>query len=65
MLAAVMRSHHTQTNEVGRCAVILPALPAAPIALIEVGASAGLCLLFDKYQYDYGTSLVGWATFRY
>jgi hypothetical protein len=46
----------TQTNEVGRCAVLLPALAAitGPIALIEVGASAGLCLYPDRYSYRYG-----------
>ena len=27
---------------------------ARPLALIEVGASAGLNLLFDRYGYDYG-----------
>jgi hypothetical protein len=27
---------------------------AQPLALIEVGASAGLCLLPDRYGYDYG-----------
>ena len=59
VLAAVMRSHHTQTNEVGRCAVILPALPKGPLALIEVGASAGLCLLLDKYHYEYGPTRIG------
>jgi hypothetical protein len=47
-VAAVMRAHHTQTNEVGRCAVILPALPKGPLAIIEVGTSAGLCLMLDK-----------------
>jgi len=58
-LAAVMRSHHTQTNEVGRCAVILPGLPSGPLALIEVGTSAGLCLMLDKYRYDYGVTQIG------
>ncbi len=39
-------SKRTQTNEPGRCAVLLPLLAALPqpLALLEVGASAGLCL---------------------
>ncbi|MDO9459499.1 MAG: DUF2332 domain-containing protein [Alphaproteobacteria bacterium] len=47
---------NTQTNEPGRCAALLPALSMLPqpLALIEVGASAGLCLLVDRYGYDYG-----------
>ncbi|HET7459954.1 MAG TPA: DUF2332 domain-containing protein [Longimicrobium sp.] len=46
----------TQTNEPGRCAVLLPVLARLPqpLALLEVGASAGLCLLPDLYGYDYG-----------
>lgn len=46
----------TQTNEAGRCAVLLPFLAELPqpLALIEVGASAGLCLLPDRYSYRYG-----------
>jgi len=58
-VGAVMRARRTQTNEVGRCAVLLPALPAGPLALVEVGASAGLCLLLDEYAYDYGTARLG------
>jgi hypothetical protein len=56
---AVTRARRTQTNEVGRCAVLLPALPPGPLALIEVGASAGLCLLFERYSYEYGSTHLG------
>lgn len=50
-----MLSHATQTNEPARCATLLPVLARLPqpLALIEVGASAGLCLLPDLYGYDY------------
>lgn len=58
-VAQLMRTRRTQTNEVGRCAVLLPAMPAGPLALVEVGASAGLCLLLDKYRYDYGSIQIG------
>jgi hypothetical protein len=58
-LGDVMRSHRTQTNEVGRCAVLLPALPPGPLALIEVGASAGLCLLLDRFHYELGATHLG------
>jgi hypothetical protein len=58
----IMRTRRTQTNEVGRCAVLLPALPAGPLALVEVGASAGLCLLLDRFLYDYGSTRVGVAS---
>jgi hypothetical protein len=53
---AVMLTHSTQTNEPSRCATLLPVLAQLPqpLALIEVGASAGLCLLPDYYGYDYG-----------
>src|SRR4029453_11394263 len=45
-LAAVMLERRTQTNEPGRCATLLPALASfnGPLAIVEVGASAGLCL---------------------
>jgi hypothetical protein len=55
-LAATMLARRTQTNEPARCATLLPALALLPqpLALLEVGASAGLTLLADRYSYDYG-----------
>jgi hypothetical protein len=52
---ACMLEHATQTNEPARCTTLLPVLAQLPqpLALIEVGASAGLCLLPDLYAYDY------------
>ncbi len=55
----LMRSRRTQTNEVGRCSVLLPALPPGPLALVEVGASAGLCLLLDRFYYEFGSASIG------
>jgi hypothetical protein len=61
VIEAQMRTRVTQTNEPGRCAVILPVLAALPqpLALLEVGASAGLCLYPDRYAYRYGDRLIG------
>jgi hypothetical protein len=60
-VAAEIRVRITQTNEAGRCAVLLPVLATLPqpLALLEVGASAGLCLYPDRYAYRYGDHRVG------
>lgn len=52
----LIRTHRTQTNEPARCVLLLPVLASLPqpLALLEVGTSAGLCLLPDRYGYDYG-----------
>lgn len=60
-IEAEMRARATQTNEAGRCAVLMPVLAALPqpLALLEVGASAGLCLYPDRYTYRYDDHVIG------
>ncbi|GAA1919896.1 DUF2332 domain-containing protein [Nocardioides hwasunensis] len=54
---ATIMARATQTNEVGRLATLTPVLGLVgdkedrPLALVEVGASAGLCLYPDRYDY--------------
>jgi hypothetical protein len=54
-IRAEILKRRTQTNEPARCAVLLPVLARLPrpLALLEVGASGGLCLLPDHYGYAY------------
>ena len=63
-LIAIMRSKLVQTNEIRRCAYLYPSFcyiyekTKMPLALIEIGTSAGLQLMWDQYRYSYGTQEV-------
>ncbi len=58
-VSRIVLTRATQTNEAGRCAALLPSLAriaaasGRPLALLEVGASAGLALFPDRYGYAY------------
>jgi len=61
----IISTYHVQTNEVRRCACLLPAFgivaqeaKSLPLTFVEIGASAGLNLLWDNYGYDYGDGLL-------
>ncbi|EMA24122.1 DUF2332 domain-containing protein [Haloarcula amylolytica] len=64
-IRALLRSRRTQTNAVRRSAVLYPAVAQVAraadglLALVELGPSAGLNLLFDRYRYDYDGRVVG------
>ncbi len=57
-------TYAVQTNEVGRSSVLLPGFAYLaqysdlPLDLYEIGASAGLNLIWDRYHYDFGEGRV-------
>ncbi|MCQ6562054.1 DUF2332 domain-containing protein [Paenibacillus mendelii] len=58
-IIAILQNKYVQTNEVRRCAYLYPSFchiygkVQLPLALIEIGTSAGLQLLWDTYSYRY------------
>jgi hypothetical protein len=54
-----------QTNEIARSAMLLPGfleiahVTGLPLDLAEIGSSAGLNLLFDRFRYDYAGAAWG------
>lgn len=60
----LLQTKLVQTNEVRRCAYLYPTFSfiyektKKPLALIEIGTSAGLQLLWDKYAYSYNADEV-------
>lgn len=59
-LVRIGATRRTQTNEAARSAAILPWLAQAadawdePVHLVDIGASAGLNLCLDRFDYRYG-----------
>jgi len=65
-IVQLMRARTTQTNEVRRSAYLAAAFNVVwkmggnkPLALIEIGTSAGLSLCFDKYAFRIGDNVLG------
>lgn len=61
----LITTRRVQTNEVARATALMPGFgliasreAGRPLALVEVGTSAGLLLYWDRFRYDYGEGLV-------
>ncbi len=64
-LARFVHGQGVQTNETQRCVALVPAfltvaaVSGLPLDLIELGPSAGLNLVFDRYGYSYAEGTFG------
>lgn len=73
-LRDIVSTRRVQTNDVGRAAVLLPAFTHVarrsqqvrpdtdghdPLALVEIGSSAGLNLHWDRFRYEYSGRTCG------
>lgn len=64
----IVATRRVQTNEARRSGVLLPALgviaraEGAPIALVDVGTSAGFTLLVDRFRITYGGAGANFST---
>lgn len=71
LIEEVGRTRRTQTNEVGRAAALMPWIaaeaqrlnhvsgtPGGPVHVVDVGASAGLNLCLDRFDYNYSGHVV-------
>lgn len=64
-LRPLLERRRTQTNSVRRTAALYPAISHVaeqvdgPLVLVELGPSAGLNLLFDRYRYEFGDRVAG------
>jgi hypothetical protein len=61
IIETLVADRMVQTNEVSRCAGLMPAffevskrMPNKSLYLVDIGASAGLNLFWDRYGYRYG-----------
>ncbi|MEZ5244845.1 MAG: DUF2332 domain-containing protein [Acidimicrobiales bacterium] len=64
-IAALLATRYVQTNEVNRTAAIAPLVnlvaqrSGSRLALVDVGCSAGLNLLLDRYRIEVGDTVLG------